>query len=383
MNRRSTLICVGLLLLGTALSRASAEENASAPESESLWVTAIARVGTGDQFVAATADGLLLREAAVYSFSASDPNQRTKIYTHPAAVWCVASTSSGDRIVSVDYRGNLVVFDQAAAQSNLHEKAFERWCQAMIISPDDRLVVAGNEAGKVMVFEIDSRQITQSAELDGHAVTGLALSPDGTQLAASDGGGHVHLLKWPGLEPIGKIDVSGETAWCVTFVENGSHLLVGSGDRQLYRCEAKPDAKAEVIAKGTDWITDLAVSPSGQVVAAEVGGKLHFPSGSNVDTMEAKSGVWAICWSGDSELLVGTRKDGIVSASRAWKWTEPKPAAAPAATQPAGDAAPAETAAPAEAAAPTEAPAPETAAPTEAAAPAEAAAPTEATEKPE
>ena len=196
-------------------------------------------------------------------------------------------------------------------------------------------------------------------ELDGHAVTALAMSPDGTQLAATDGGGHVHLLKWPGLEALGKIDISEDAAWCVAFVDGGSHLLIGSGDRQLYRCEAKPDAKPEVVAKGTDWITQLAVSPSGQVAAAEVGGRLHFPTSGGTDSMDAKSGVWALCWNGDGQLFAGTRKDGIVVAGRSWKWAEPKPATpepqaeapkeAPATEEPAKEAAPAAEPAAAEA----------------------------------
>jgi WD40 repeat protein len=194
----------------------------------------------------------------------------------------------------------------------------------MLMSADDRFVIAGNEAGKVMAWDISAGQISNSVELDGHAVTGLALSPDHKQLAASDGGGHVHLLKWPELEPIGKIEVSDESAWCVAY-DYGSILLVGSSDRHLYRCEAKPDAKAEVMAKGTDWITELAISPSGQVAAAEVGGRLHFPTRGGSESMQADSGVWAICWNGDGQLFAGTRKNGILIAGQSWKWTEPQP----------------------------------------------------------
>jgi WD40 repeat protein len=300
-----------------------------------LWITSIARVGATDEFVAASADGLLLREADVYSFKANDPTALTKLYSHPAAVWCVASSSDGGTIASVDYRGNLMVHEKGSPGTKLHEKAFERWCQAMLISADDRFVIAGNEAGKVMAWDISANRISNSVELDGHAVTGLALSPDHKQLAASDGGGHVHLLKWPELEPVGKIEVSDESAWCVAY-DYGSILLVGSSDRHLYRCEAKPDAKAEVMAKGTDWITELAISPSGQVAAAEVGGHLHFPTRGGSESMQADSGVWALCWNGDGQLFAGTRKNGILIAGQSWKWTEPQPA--PVESEPKADA---------------------------------------------
>ncbi len=324
MIRRSMILsAIVILFLGQTVADDSPAP--AAGDADSTWVTSIAPLGSSSQFVASTATGLLLRESSIYSFDASNPSQFTPLYQHPAAAWRVDATSDGAIIASVDYRGNLIVFDTAAAKPTMHEKAFERWCQAMIISPDDKSIIAGNEAGKVMVWDLETGKIGKSAELDGHAVTGLAVSPDGSQLAASDGGGHVHLFKWPSLEAVGKIEVSGEAAWCVAYVDGGIHLLVGSSDRNLYRCEAKAEAKAESVAKGTDWITQLAVSPGGQIAAAEVGGRLHFPSTGGTDSMHAESGVWALCWNGDSQLFAGTRKNGIVMAGRSWKWTEPAP----------------------------------------------------------
>lgn len=295
------------------------------PNEKSTWVTSIAQVGTSAEFVAATADGLLLREAAVVSFQAADPTELKPLYTHPAAVWCVDSTADGSKVASVDYRGNLVLYDVAQAKPSLHEKALERWCQAMQFAPDDKSIVAGNEAGKILIWDIATGKVTKTAELDGHAVTGIAISPDGSQLAASDGAGHVHLLKWPGLEAVGEIKTVDQPAWCVAFSNDGSKLFVGSADRNLYQCDAKADAKAESVAKGADWITELAVSTSGQIAAGEVGGRLHFPSLGGTDSMDATSGVWALCWNGDSQLFAGTRKDGILIAGQSWKWTEPAP----------------------------------------------------------
>lgn len=340
-NPLAAILFAAAILSSPVLSSpAFGEDEPSSPESQSVWVTSIAPRGNSSEFVAATADGLLLREASVMTFSAANPAWLTPLYSHPAAVWCVDATSDGNRVASVDYRGNLIVFDMPSAQPTSYEKAFERWCQCMMISPDDKSIVAGNEAGKVMVWDIEAAKVAASAELDGHAVTGLALSPDGSQLAASDGAGHVHLLQWPGLEPIAEIKISDDTAWCVAYSLDGKHLLVGSGDRHLYRCQPKADAKPESVAKGTDWITHLAVSPAGQVAASEVGGRLHFPNSGGTDSMEAKSGVWALCWNGDQQLFAGTRKDGIAIAGQSWKWTQPAP---PPAEQPKTEAAPQES----------------------------------------
>lgn len=336
MFQRLLVFCACFLVLPVLGHHVIADEGSGAEkETNPTWVTSIVQLGSSDQFIAATANGLLLREASVCSFNASTPNRLETLYTHPAAVWRVDATSDGGKLASVDYRGNLAVFDMASSKPTIHEKAFERWCQAMMVTPDDKAVLAGNEAGKIMIWDLAANKVTKSVELDGHAVTGLAISPDGSQLAASDGAGHVHLMAWPSLEPAGKIEVSKETAWCVAYVDQGKNLMVGSSDRNLYRCEAKPDAKTQSMVKGSDWITQLAVSAAGQIAAAEVGGRLHFPSTGGADSMTADSGVWSLCWNGEGQLLAGTRKDGIVMAGRSWKWTEPAPPAQPAPKQPA------------------------------------------------
>lgn len=332
MIRIPSLLITCLVLAPLVGGPLSAADDEPAADAKSVWITSIAPLGESSDFVAATADSLLLREAAVVSFAASNPDELTPLYQHPAAVWCVAATRDGNRVASVDYRGNLVLYDAPSKQPTTHEKAFERWCQTMLIGPEDKLIVAGNEAGKVMIWDIEEAKVTQSVELDGHAITGLAISPDHTQLAASDGAGHVHLLSWPKLETVAEIQVSDETAWCVAYANDGQHLFVGSGDRHLYRVAPRADAKAESVAKGTDWITHIAVSPAGQVAAAEVGGKLHFPSLGGTDSMDANSGLWALCWNGDQQLFAGTRKDGVAIAGKTWKWTEPTP---PAPDQPA------------------------------------------------
>ncbi len=369
MYRTTFTLCVTCVVFANAFCISNAQENetpATGSNAQTPWITSISQLGESSSCVASTGDGLLLREATVYKFEAANPNEMTPIYSHPAAVWQVVSSRDASKIASVDYRGNLGIYDagnqpiaskgspwQAAADAKLsiHEKAFERWCQALAITPDDKFLVAGNEAGKLFVWDIAAGNVSKTTELDGHAVTGLAISPESSQLAVSDGAGHVHLFSWPKLEPQGKIKFSDETVWCVAYAASGT-LLAGSSDRNLYQAEAKADSKAVSVGKGSDWITQIAISPSGRVAVAEVGGKVHFPQATaeagnatttkytlGNDSMKATSGVWAVQWSaapqGDEQVLVGTRKDGVLVAGRSWKWAEPakEKAPAPAATE--------------------------------------------------
>jgi WD40 repeat protein len=360
MYRTAFTLCVTCIVFANAFCVSNAQENETPAkgvansDAQTPWVTSLSQLGESSSCVASTGDGLLLREATVYKFEAANPSEMTPIYSHPAAVWQVVSSRDASKIASVDYRGNLGIYDTgnqpiaskgapwnagADAKLTIHEKAFERWCQALAITPDDKFLIAGNEAGKLFVWDIAAGKVSKTAELDGHAVTGVAISPESSQVAVSDGAGHVHLFSWPKMEPEGKIKFSDETVWCVAYAAPGT-LLAGSSDRNLYQAEAKADSKAESAGKGSDWITQIAISPAGRVAVAEVGGKVHFPQATSEagnatatkytlgnDSMKATSGVWAVQWNaapqGDEQVLVGTRKNGVLVAGRSWKWTEP------------------------------------------------------------
>lgn len=318
-----------------SITGAEADESAAAPDSAAAetWVTSLAS-GTieSDGVVkqvtyAGMASGLLLRPADVVRWEGDDFAGRTTIMTHPAAVWCVQVCGDGKHVASTDYRGNLQIFDVTAGQATMHEGVFERWTQAMRYAPGGDLIVAGNEAGKLFVW--DDGKVSKSVDVEKNAITDIAFNHSTDRIAISDGGGMVHLYSWPALEPSGKIKISDAPAWCVSFNADGSAIVVGSGDRTLYRCEAKDGATATPLMQGTDWMTRLEISPAGAIAAGEVGGKLFVLSGDKATSSEvqpaatAQSGIWAVHWASPTRLLVGTRKHGVLTLAQTWSFTTP------------------------------------------------------------
>ena len=271
--------CIAAIFLGLLTITLHADESGGSKvdPDQSVWITSIAPAGDGS-FVAGVVTDLHTRPAAVSRFHQDSPNQLEEIFQMPAAVWTIAVSSDGKTIAGGDYKGNLVVYDVASENASSHENAFEGWCQKIVMSPDDGVIVAGNESGKLFTWNLDDAKVSKTVELCEASITSLAFSPGENQLAATDGDGKVHLLKWPELESIGTISVSDVTAWCVAYKDE-STLVIGSEDRNLYHCQAKPDAKPDSIAKGGDWITRIAVSEDGQIAASEVSGKIHFAIG--------------------------------------------------------------------------------------------------------
>lgn len=360
-STRSVLGFLALTLVATTVSCAvHADEgtNADAPEQ---WITGLA--AAGETLYASTAQGLLLREASVVTIDPSSPSTTKVAYQHPTGVWDIVATPDGGQVASVDYKGNLVVFDVATEEPTLHEGAFKRWCQTLLVDEAGESVVGGNEAGEILVWDLDSSKISKTQLLDGYAISDLAWSPDGNSLAATDGDGHAHLLKWPSLEIIGEVHLGNEPAWCIAFLDEHT-CLVGSGDRNLYQVavsdfsipDASPDEASEetddpgaktsdekkttesdtapapqvdgvACYQGKDWITQININAEGEIAIGEVGGAVHVlrvDDAGNVkrtDKLDSPSGVWALGWR-NNQLLIGTRKDGLRAATRAWKWLD-------------------------------------------------------------
>jgi len=333
---RVAIIGLAIGIAPTFVHAAEDAEKAKAPQaSDSLpaeiWVTSIA-TGKDSVNYAGTASGLLLQPADVVRWEGDDFSKRTTIMSHPAAVWCVQICDDGGHVASTDYRGNLQTFDTATKTATMFEGAFERWTQAMRFVPGSDSIVAGNEAGKLFVWE--DGKVAKSIDVDKNSITAIAFNAAGDQIAISDGGGTVHFYSWPALEANGKIKVGDSPAWTVLFNADSSAVLVGSGDRKLYRCEAKDGATPEVIMDGSDWITRIAVSPSGPIAVAEVGGKVYVlpndkPNATSVEPSGiAPSGVWAVQWESPAKLLIGTRKNGIASLTQSWSFATATPAVA-------------------------------------------------------
>ena len=321
--------CFAMTMVAAGVQGEEAIENVAA---DSTWITSIAKLGDSGACVASTASGLLLQESAVVSFDVDQPTELKTLYTHPAAAWCVTTSRDGEAVFSADYRGNLVVYDRASDQAKTYPEALQRWCQALIVAPDQKSLVAGNESGHVLVWDLADEKVVKTIELDGHAVTSIAFSPDQSRLAVADGGGHVHWLAWPSLESQGKSEISDEPVWCVAFAEGSvasaegsEQLLLGSGDRHLYRMDASPQGQPQSVLQGSDWITELAVAADGTIAAGEVSGKVHLAqlAESNSQAIAAPSGVWALAWNDAGNLIVGTRKDSLVFVKRQWTLVTP------------------------------------------------------------
>lgn len=309
---------IGFFFFAAVTGSTIAQEDAK-PESgwPFRWITSLA---TADGTVyAGCANGLLLRESNVVSFSATNVTKSEGVYTHPVSVWEVIVSPDGSTVASCDYKGNLAIYNVAEKKVELKEGLLERWTRAIAFAADGKHIVAGNEAGKLFVYSLEKGEVIKSVDTDGQQIYDVAMSPDGSSVAVSDGGGHVHLLKFPGLEAIKKVKCGDAPVWAVTYAADGKSVYAGGADRQLRQLNVEGEAEAKEVGKATDWITSLSRSNNGDIAVGTMNGTMYTVSSTGFDEVgKAPSGLWSVAFA-ENELLAATRKHMVARFIASWK----------------------------------------------------------------
>ena len=160
-----------------------------------VWISSLASLGDGN-FIAGGAGGLLLTPADVMTFSASDPSKLAQRYKHESSVWAVAATADGGIAASVDYLGNLAVFDRAAGTAKIFKRAGRRWSRALAIDDATKTLIIGNEVGEIIRWSIADERVVGTDELVGAAITTIRrLSVDGEPVwIVGDSTGGIHAV---------------------------------------------------------------------------------------------------------------------------------------------------------------------------------------------
>ena len=317
---RLAAICGLVVFLVSGVSGPIGAQEPEQPWS-SPWVTAMSGLEDNQTLVAATADGLLMREASVVQLDRKDLSKTKTLYSHPVSVWAVAATES--KICSTDYRGNLRLMDRASSEVQARDGIFERWTRAILVSPDGKHLVAGNEAGKLFVLSFEKGEVVQTAELDQQQIYSLAFSPAGDQLAVSNGAGHVHVLSWPALTPVRKLELGQQPVWGAVFTADGQSIVAGGADRKLWLAPIAEGSAANVIMETGDWISAVQKSGDGKTIAVGTlaGQIIVLPSDGQTASVAGviPSAVWSVAMPASDLILAATRKHAIASLGQAWE----------------------------------------------------------------
>ncbi|KAF8839732.1 WD40 repeat-like protein [Paxillus ammoniavirescens] len=230
-------------------------------------IRGIAYIPGGERIVTCSYD----RSIRIWNVEKGD--QEGTSMMHEGYVHGLAVTRDGKRILSCGDK-KVGVWDVET-----HEQ-IEEWAShtsnisCIALSPDDQFVANGDEGGQVMIWKVESGEITRVIYAGTGRVNSLCFSPNGEKLAcAVDNVDMIYLVQIYDLESgeivLGPIQGHENTVRCVLWSLDGSQLFSASDDHTI-RCwdPESVDSIGPPWTGHTDAVLSLSLSPDGTTLAS-------------------------------------------------------------------------------------------------------------------
>lgn len=133
-----------------------------------------------------------------------------------------------DEIYTLDSEGLIRIFDSTDGTNKDTLRALDAYNDVAGYAPLDGLMVLGGQNGAVRIWDLFERiaRVTFNVE-GGAAVTGLALSDEGLQVAAADASEHITIWDLKTREPLTRFD-AGAVTNSLAFAPDGQSLVVNN-----------------------------------------------------------------------------------------------------------------------------------------------------------
>jgi WD40 repeat protein len=155
---------------------------------------------------------------------------------------------------------------------------------AVAISPDGRLVAAGDAAGGLYLYGIPNTDPKispdQTRQLTGHAerISSLAFSPDGRLLVSGGYDDSIYLWDTATGEQVSKpFFQHSDNIWALAMSPDRETLVSGGADGQILQWDlgsglaASGQPRVRPLAAGLGLVSSLTFSPDGEILAAGMG----------------------------------------------------------------------------------------------------------------
>ena len=137
-----------------------------------------------------------------------------------------------------------------------------RWVLAVAFSPDGGFLAAGDESGRINIWDVQTQQTAVQLDGDFTTVYTLMFSPDGKILASGGYEGKIELWKVDAWEHLGTLTVGG-TAFTVHFSPDSS-TLANTGYESVGLWKVDSGEKIATLTGHAGWVNAVAFSPDGR-----------------------------------------------------------------------------------------------------------------------
>jgi len=189
----------------------------------------------------------------------------------------VAMTTDGQLAASIHEIGMLRLYDCRSSAVKTTSITVDNGPTVVRFSPDDKQLVVANASGKLSFHHPVTGEQTQELRLPGiDRITGLAWSPDSSQIAIGDGRGYVALVAVNSLKVIAQRRVASLQAASLCFSPNGATIAIGSFDPQVRVVSSQDLELLESLPGHESLVRSMIYLPTGELATGGLDGRIKL-----------------------------------------------------------------------------------------------------------
>ncbi len=229
----------------------------------------------------------------------------------------LAFTPTGELLASIGYSGDLQCWDVEAQTLLYSLRGKGSQCQALTISADGALAVAGSQDNLIYVWDLRRREL--SGVLKGHAawILAAAISPDGVHVASAGADASVRMwdVRTGQLVRI----LEGHRGWvrALTFTHDGQDLVSGGYDQTVRIWKTQSGLQLRRLQGSLRWVSTLIFSLDGKYLAGTtLAGEVYVWDAHDLRPLHIRQGdgspIRALAFSPTGRVFATGSDDGSV-----------------------------------------------------------------------
>jgi WD40 repeat protein len=178
-----------------------------------------------------------------------------------SVIWCSAINAAGDRVAVGDDTGKVHVWDRPSGKLLWSKQVEPRPVRGLAISPDGTTLAAGGNSSSVVLCELDTGK--EIRRLDGTSCIDCAFSRDGKRLVTTGSGAEVLIWDLPAGKVLRRI-VLPSCIDVLALAPDEQHLATGTYDGMVRWWDLNTGAELHCFHAHPGGVLGVAVSPDGK-----------------------------------------------------------------------------------------------------------------------